>query len=98
VFQILWQFDVTDEQTPAFTEAYGPAGPWAVFFGRAEGYRGTELYRRTGAPPRFLTLDRWITREAYQAFRRDHATDYSALDAACDGLTLGETFLAAWES
>lgn len=98
MFQILWQFDVADGQAGAFTEAYGPAGPWAEFFRQADGFRGTELFRRTAAPPCFLTLDRWTTRDAYEAFRRERAADYTALDAACEGLTAGETFLTAWES
>jgi heme-degrading monooxygenase HmoA len=97
VFQILWQFDATEEQAAAFAEAYGPAGAWVRFFEGAEGYLGTELFRRTVSPPCFLTLDRWATRKAYEAFRRERAAEYTALDAACEGLTVGERFLAAWE-
>ena len=97
MFQILWQFDTTDEQAPAFAEAYGPAGPWVAFFEKADGYRGTELFRRAAAPPCFLTLDHWETRAAYETFRRERGVEYTALDAACEGLTLREAFLAAWE-
>jgi len=97
VFQILWQFDTTDDQASAFAEAYGPEGPWVAFFRGADGYRGTDLFRRTVAPPCFLTLDRWETRAAYESFRRERAAEYSALDAACKGLTVRELFLAAWE-
>ena len=63
----------------------------------APGYLGTDLFARTSAPPCFLTLDRWETRAAYEAFRRDRAAEYSALDAACEGLTTAERFLSAWE-
>lgn len=98
MFQILWRFDVADEKAAAFTEAYGPAGIWAEFFRGADGFRGTELFRRTVAPACFLTLDRWATRDAYEAFRRERAAEYTALDAVCEGLTAGEAFLAAWES
>jgi hypothetical protein len=97
VFQILWQFDTTDEQVGRFVEAYGPDGPWVAFFRQASGFLGTELFHRRVAPPRFLTLDRWETRAAYETFRRERAVEYSALDAACEGLTLRETFLSAWE-
>jgi heme-degrading monooxygenase HmoA len=97
MFQILWQFDTTDDQASAFAEAYGPAGPWVAFFREADGYRGTDLFRRTVAPPCFLTLDQWETRAAYESFRRERAAEYSALDAACEGLTVRELFLAAWE-
>jgi heme-degrading monooxygenase HmoA len=97
VFQILWQFDTTEDQAAAFAETYGPAGPWVAFFREAAGYRGTELFRRTVAPPCFLTLDRWETRAAYESFRRERAAEYAALDAACEGLTVRERLLAAWE-
>ena len=98
MFQILWQFDVADERAEAFEEAYGPAGVWVAFFREGDGYRGTELFRRTDPPASYLTLDRWETRAAYEAFRRARAMEYSALDAACQGLTLQESFLGAWES
>jgi heme-degrading monooxygenase HmoA len=75
----------------AFAEAYGPAGPWEALFRQANGFRGTEVFRRTAAPPRFLTLDRWESRSEYEGFR-------AALDAVCKGMTLRETFLAAWEA
>ena len=97
MLQILWQFDTTDDRASGFAEAYGPEGPWVAFFRKADGYRGTDLFRRTVAPPCFLTLDRWETRAAYESFRRERAAEYSALDAVCEGLTVRERFLAAWE-
>jgi heme-degrading monooxygenase HmoA len=97
VFQILWQFETTEAQAAAFMEAYGPAGPWVAFFRQARGYLGTELYRRTSVPLCFLTLDRWESRGAYEAFRRERGPEYTALDAACQGLTTREVFLTAWE-
>jgi heme-degrading monooxygenase HmoA len=96
MFQILWQFDTTAEQAPAFAEVYGSDGPWVAFFRQAQGYRGTDLFRRTVEPYSFLTLDHWDTRAAYEAFRRERATEYAALDAACEGLTVRELFLTAW--
>lgn len=97
MFHILWQFDTTDDLAPGFAEAYGPAGPWVAFFRQADGYRGTDLFERAITPPCFLTLDRWETRAAYEAFRRERAAEYTALDAACEGLTTRERFLTAWE-
>lgn len=97
MFCILWQFDVDDANVAAFAEAYGPAGPWEALFRQAHGFRGTEVFRRTAAPGRYLTLDRWESRSAYERFRRERASDYAALDALCEGLTVRETFLVAWE-
>ena len=97
MFQILWRFETREDQADAFAAVYGPAGAWVVFFGEAEGYLGTELFRRAENPPCFLTLDRWDSRAAYERFHRERAVDYTSLDAECEGLTLREEFLAAWE-
>jgi len=97
VFQILWRFETTDAQAEAFATAYGPDGAWVAFFRQADGYRETELFRRQQSPPCFLTIDRWESRAAYERFRRDQAVAYTALDAECEGLTVREAFLAAWE-
>ena len=59
---------------------------------------GTDLFRRTTRPPCYLTLDHWLTREDYEAFRRERAMEYSALDAACENLTVREVFVSAWEA
>ena len=49
MFYILWQFDVEDAHAAAFAEAYGPAGPWEALFRQGDGFRGTEVFRRTAA-------------------------------------------------
>ena len=97
MFHILWQFETSDSQRPDFTTAYGPSGPWAEFFRDAPGYLGTELFQRCLEPPCFLTVDHWESRAVYEAFRRERAAEYAALDAACEGLTTTERFLTAWE-
>ena len=68
-----------------------------AFLRQAEGYRGTELFRRLQSPPSFLTIDRWETRAAYERFRRDQAAAYAALDAECEAVTSREVFLGAWD-
>ena len=97
MFHILWSFETSEAQADAFAAAYGPDGVWVAFFRQAVGYRETELFRRQQSPPCFLTIDRWETRTAYERFRRDQAVAYASLDAECEGLTVRETFLAAWE-
>ena len=97
MFQILWRFETTESQAEAFTAAYGPDGVWVAFFRQADGYGETELFRRQQSPPCFLTIDRWESRAAYERFRRDQAAAYAALDTECEGLTVREDFLAAWE-
>jgi hypothetical protein len=45
---------------------------------------------------RFLTIDRWDSRSAYERFRRERGSDYARLDAACEALTVQEDFLGAF--
>lgn len=98
MYVLAWQFVVKPGAVEAFRAAYGPAGDWAALFGSAEGYHGTELLRDERDPTRFVTLDRWASRDAWKAFRRRFAAEYAALDARCDALTSSETPLGAFEA
>jgi heme-degrading monooxygenase HmoA len=68
---------VYDARDPAdFERVYGPDGEWAEFFRAGAGYVGTELLRDIETPGRYLVVDRWDTREAYQAFVDAHRDEY----------------------
>jgi heme-degrading monooxygenase HmoA len=98
VYAIVWAFRPKAGRERAFEEAYGPAGGWAALFGRAEGFLGTELLRAEDGSGRYLTVDRWQSRAAYEAFRASRRGEYEALDRACEALTDSEepigTFVA----
>jgi len=93
---ILWEFRVRPGSEPAFEAAYGPEGDWAVLFRRAPGYLGTELLRAPEAG-RYVTIDRWLSSAAFEAFREVHRADYDDLDRRCAGLTLEETPLGKFD-
>jgi len=59
-----------------FERVYGPEGEWAEFFRGGAGYVGTELLRDVETPGRYLGVDRWESREAYQAFVDAHRDEY----------------------
>jgi heme-degrading monooxygenase HmoA len=68
---------VYDARDPAdFERVYGPDGAWAEFFRGGDGYVGTELLRDVETLGRYLVVDRWDTREAYQAFVDAHRDEY----------------------
>ena len=92
-FIAIWEFTVPADRTPAFIEAYGPAGHWAQLFRRAAGYRGTELYQDREAPQRFVTIDFWLSEESWREFRTAFAADYEALDRQCEALATSERAL-----
>lgn len=96
MYVVIWEFAVPPEHVPAFEAAYGPAGAWVAMFRRAPAWLGTELL--ADGTGRYLTVDRWRDRAAYDAFRRSAAPDYAALDAACESLTAAEREIGAFDT
>jgi heme-degrading monooxygenase HmoA len=94
---ILWEYVVRPGKVEAFVAAYGPGGPWAELFARAEGFEATELYRQEDEPTRFLTIDRWRSRADFEAFRVRCEPDYYRLDDRFAELTLEEDRIGAFE-
>jgi hypothetical protein len=96
--QIVWEYEVRADQVPAFVALYGPTGAWAGLFSGADGYRGTTLYSDTARPTHFVTLDRWTSAAALEAFLPTVRGAYERLDAEGATLTLRERRLGAFES
>lgn len=95
-YATLWEFTVAAARQAEFEAHYGPDGTWARLFSRADGYLGTELLRDRADPLRYLTIDRWESRGAWQAFRRAHGAEYERLDREFEGLTTRETPLGEY--
>lgn len=91
---ILWEFRVKPGCEAAFEAAYGSEGDWARLFRRDPGYRGTELLRVATARG-YITIDRWVSRAAFETFQRKHRKDYDALDRMLSKLTERETPLGS---
>ena len=71
--------------------AYGDDGAWAQFFRTGPGFVGTELMR--GSDGTYLTIDRWVSEEAFRSFVDGQRDRYAEMDAACSALTTEETLL-----
>ena len=71
---LVFSYDVRDAEE--FEQVYGPKGEWAQFFRGGEGYIGTELLREVETPGRYLVVDRWDSRDAYNAFVEAHRGEY----------------------
>jgi heme-degrading monooxygenase HmoA len=71
---LVFVYDVSSPEE--FEAAYGAEGEWAQFFRRGAGYVGTELLRDVEQPGRYVVVDRWDSREAYNAFVAEHRDDY----------------------
>ena len=93
MYRIVWEFDAREEQLEQFQEVYGADGLWAKFFRNSADYQGTELFRSTGSLLRFVTIDSWRSRAAYEAFRKTYGAEYGQLDEWCERLLKHERTL-----
>ena len=87
---VLWRYRVAPGREAAFEALYGADGDWARLFRASPDYLGTQLWRDADQPDAYLTIDRWTSRAAYEAFLEARRADYAALDARGDALTVEE--------
>ena len=92
----VWEFRVSPEREQEFVAAYGPSGAWSQLFRRAAGYVETLLLQDQSIAGRFLTIDRWSSQSAHEAFLRQFGAEYKALDLACEALTQHEQNLGSY--
>ena len=71
---LVFVYDARDPDE--FERVYGPEGEWAEFFRGGAGFVGTELLRDVETPGRYLLVDRWDSRDAYQAFVDGNRDEY----------------------
>ena len=94
----VWEFKVLPEREQEFLAAYGSSGAWSLLFRKAAGYVETLLLQDLAVPARFLTIDRWSSQSARDAFLVEFREEYEALDRACESLTQYESSLGSyWE-
>jgi quinol monooxygenase YgiN len=98
VYCILWEFRPKPEMRAQFEAAYGPDGAWARLFRRSAQYLGSELLRDCGDSSRYLTMDRWTSRAAFEEFHLLHRAEYDELDRRCEALTSEEAPLGSHET
>jgi heme-degrading monooxygenase HmoA len=74
VIALVFSYEVAEPGE--FESVYGPEGDWARFFRTGRGYVGTELLRDVEHPARYLVVDRWDSRENYNAFVEANREEY----------------------
>ena len=90
----LWEFEVKPGSEEQFEKVYGPEGPWARLFQKDGDHLETRLLREVGRERVYVTLDAWRSRQSYETFLEEHATDYKKLDGMGEGLTTREMKIA----
>jgi heme-degrading monooxygenase HmoA len=98
MYVIVWEFRAQPGCEAEFANAYAADGRWSKLFARAEGYRGTELLLDASDPYRFVTIDRWTSERAFDAFRTTYAGEYDAVDRECESLTADERLVGRFET
>src|ERR1700675_3993456 len=94
---VVWGFRPRIGAEGRFEERDGPQGPGAGLFASGEGFVATELNRDLKDSGRYLTLDFWKSREAYDGFHAKHAAEYAAIDREGEALTAEENLLGAFQ-
>ena len=97
MYIIIWEFIVEEEKSKTFEDAYGVNGGWVTLFRHSEEYKGTSLLQDSQNPRRYLTIDRWVSKRAYDSFRESHAAEYRALDDKCATLTTSESIVGTFK-
>jgi heme-degrading monooxygenase HmoA len=96
---LVFSYEVAD--IAEFERVYGPGGEWEQFFRGGRGYVGTELLRDVEQPGRYLVVDRWESRDAYNAFVEANRGEYMRRVDETTFLYLHElrlgTFEGVWE-
>jgi heme-degrading monooxygenase HmoA len=96
-YLIVWEFRVSHAMAQRFEQEYGTKGVWERLFRGAPGYVRSQLVRDPAQPGRYLTLDFWTSRQAYESFRREHAAEYKEIDRDCEKLTETELQIGGFE-
>jgi hypothetical protein len=98
MFLALWEFEVKPGSEQRFQSVYGPEGEWARLFRTDSQFVETRLLRDAAEPRKFVTVDLWRTRSAYESFKELNHIAYVALDRACESLTLRERCIGNFEA
>jgi quinol monooxygenase YgiN len=98
MYVVVWEFSVPEENRAAFVALYGPRGEWERLFRRHEGWMRSELLRDDASPGRYLSVDRWSSRELYERFMQRSKADFEQIDELGQALTDREEQLGRFET
>ncbi len=96
-YLIIWEFRVRAGMEDGSKRC---TGRWEIgrdFFARDDGYVRTELNHDLKDSRRYTTLDFWISEDAYENFREQHASEYAVLDHKFEVLTESELEIGKFE-
>ena len=89
-YTYIWEYTVDPSHESAFLAAYSSEGEWVQLFRQHDGYVKTELHRDRDSPNRFVTIDYWKSRQAWETFREVADAAFRDLDERCESYTTQE--------
>ncbi|MFZ1809119.1 MAG: antibiotic biosynthesis monooxygenase [Cyclobacteriaceae bacterium] len=98
VFTYVWEYCVKPEHQDAFEHAYGPHGDWIQLFKKGMGHVATELHQDINNTNRFVTVDYWISKEAFDNFKIQFHEEFKALDKRFEVYTISEKHIGDFEA
>ena len=86
----IWEYKITSEKKDEFENLYGNHGEWVKLFQKFSGFIKTELHRDINNPDKYVTIDHWESKEAYNQFKKLSKEDFLEIDKIGEGLTVEE--------
>lgn len=96
IYAYIWEFYVKPGCESNFEHMYGEDGNWVKLFKQEKGYLHTELFHDASNSLRYLTIDYWESKSAFETFKNLHKNEFETLDIQCEKLTERETFISAF--
>ena len=97
-YTYIWEYLALPDRVDEFEELYGSSGAWGELFRKSAGYIRTELLRDRDQPHRFVTIDYWVSYDAWLDWRRRFASDFEELDRRGEQLTAHESQIGEFDS
>ena len=96
-FAVVWEFQVRRGMEEQFEREYGKAGAWTRLFQKEQDFVDTDLVKDANRERTYLTIDFWVSREAYEEFRSRSVEAYKQTDAQCEDMTESEREIGRYE-
>ena len=97
MFVIVWQYQVHPGSESEFERIYSSDGDWVQLFQQAPGFLRTALLRDFSQSGKYMTLDHWSSRGAFEQFKSTFREQYETMDHRCEALTVEESFFGYFD-
>jgi len=97
MYTVIWQYQINPAYRQEFEALYGQEGEWIQLFKNSSEFIETEFYQCREDSERYITIDKWVSEEAYRNFKATHADEYAALDSQADESTNRESLIGTFD-